>query len=207
MFNDKRIFSIDLETDGLYGPSFAAAAVVWQDGKMIDKFCARSGLEVQDPWVKENVLPHIADMDVSHTTSQSMEESLWAFYLKHCVPMGYAVDAAKSREYCTGRYRANVDVIAHCAAPVETGFFSRVINWEKTKAFTKWGNYDFGLRLDFAGPLPLHEVGTALHMKGHDSSSVDFYMKSKGMTVPGDLSPHNPLYDAIAAAMVWEHLT
>ena len=59
-------FSADAETDGLHGRPFAIAAAVYDPkGRMIVSFCKRSNVAVQNPWVKENVLPTLQDIEVA----------------------------------------------------------------------------------------------------------------------------------------------
>lgn len=90
--------------------------------------------------------------------------------------------------------KQEVTVIAHCGSPVETGLFRRCV--EK----------DLANRM-FAGPYPcLHDVGTLLLFKGFDPSSVDGYLRSKNIEVPFCGATHHPMYDAVAAAIVWEDL-
>ena len=57
----------------------------------------------------------------------------------------------------------------------------------------------------FCGPMPIHEVGTLLLALGEDPSSVDGYNKKHGLAAPLEGVTHHPMYDAAAAAIVWEH--
>ncbi len=41
---------------------------------------------------------------------------------------------------------------------------------------------------------------------GEDPSSVDKYAKKYGIRCEFEGSPHDPMYDAVIAAQVWEHL-
>lgn len=80
---DTKILSFDLETNGLHGRAFAVGAVVMDaKGMVIDEFTARARLtEKVDGWVKENVLPAIADMPITHDNYEGIREAFWAWYL------------------------------------------------------------------------------------------------------------------------------
>lgn len=102
-----KIFSLDAEVDGLYGPSFAIAATVRENGAEIAKFEGRvPDSVVTDGWVKENVLPALGDMEVTHQSSKELEEAFWAFWKEH---------------------KDGSIVIAHCGSPVESGLFRRCV--------------------------------------------------------------------------------
>lgn len=75
------IFSFDVESDGLYGEGFAFGAVVMdQHGQEIAsaEVCCVEG--VHDAWVKENVLPHVADMNQS-ASREEVRRAFWDFYM------------------------------------------------------------------------------------------------------------------------------
>lgn len=167
-----RIFSFDAEVDGLYGPAFAIAAVIREDGREVVRFVGRAPDSlVKDEWVRKNVLPALVGMAVTHISSVELEESFWAFW-----------EAQK----------AGAVAIAHCGSPVESGLFRRCV--ERAPA-----------ERTFAGPFPLHEVGTILFALGEDPTSVDAYLKKYALDVPFEGVTHHPLYDARAASVVWEH--
>jgi len=181
--SNKTVFSIDLEVDGLYGRGFAAAATVRKDGVEVARFEGRvPDSAVSDGWVRDNVLPALAGMPVTHSSSLELEEALWAFYAEHCLVEG---------QWGPSFNGAGVSVIAHCGSPVESGFFRRAVERDGSRTFQ--------------GPLPLQEVGTLLEALGENPSSVDAYVKAHGLTVPFDGVSHHPMYDAAAAAVVWEH--
>jgi hypothetical protein len=170
-----KLFSIDAETDGLYGKSFAIAVTIRENRKEIVKFEGRCSDEiVTDNWVRENVLPALIDMPVTHKTIYDLEEAFWAFW-----------DANK--DGCT--------VIAHCGSPVESGLFRRCVE------------RDINSRA-FSGPYPaIHDVATLLLNKGFDPASVDRYNKLNEIYIPFNGVAHHPMYDAISAAVCWEHLS
>lgn len=108
----QKILSIDAEVDGLYGDAFAIAFTVREGGKEIYAWSGRApDSEVKDGWVRDNVLPALADMPVTHSNSSSLEEAFWAEWLQN-------------KEGCT--------VIAHCGSPVESGLFRRCVERDVT---------------------------------------------------------------------------
>lgn len=106
MFNNK-LFSVDAEVDGLYGKSFAIAVTIRRNGQEIAKFEGRiPDSAISDSWVKDNVLPALANMPITHQTSEDLEEAFWTFWMQQ---------------------KDDVTVIAHCGSPVESGLFRRCI--------------------------------------------------------------------------------
>ncbi len=179
----KKLFSFDLEVDGLYGAGFAIAATVRQNGVEIASFEGRiPDSVVSDSWVQENVLPALVDMEVTHETSEELEEEFWNFYAEQCLAEG---------EWGLSFDSSNVQVIAHCGSPVESGFFRRCIERDDSRSFQ--------------APLPLQEVGSVLEALGENASSVDSYVENYGIDVPFDGVSHHPMYDSVVAAVVWEH--
>lgn len=75
-----RIFSVDAESDGLYGDIWAIGAVVWQDGKIVDTFARQVSYEPEDEWVLKNIWPLL---DLPKSGKGKMREDFWAFWLKH----------------------------------------------------------------------------------------------------------------------------
>ncbi len=78
------ILSFDLETNGLHGKAFAVGAIVMDaGGTVLDEFSARARLtEKADDWVKNNVLPAIAEMPITHDNYEELREAFWAWYLQ-----------------------------------------------------------------------------------------------------------------------------
>lgn len=78
-----KLLSFDLESNGLHGKAFAVGAVVMgADGHIYDEFMARARLtEKVDEWVKDNVLPAIADMPITHDNYEGLREAFWGWYL------------------------------------------------------------------------------------------------------------------------------
>ena len=176
-----KIFSVDAEVDGLLGRAFAIAVTIREGGREVAQFVGRVPDElVADQWVRENVLPALVGMEVTHTSSDEREEAFWEFYSQNAL--------------VEGKWGPSPDpqcaVIAHCGSPVESGLFRRCA--ERVAGRT------------FQGPMPLHEVGTVLLALGEDPSSVDGYNKKLELAVPFDGVAHHPMYDAVAAAVAWE---
>lgn len=132
-----RIFSLDAEVDGLYGRAFAIAVTIRQDGKEVAKFEGRiPDSAVTDGWVRENVLPALGDMPVTHATSDELEEAFWSFWLAQ---------------------RDGVAVIAHCGSPCESGLFRRCV--ERNLGERQWNGpypciHDVGTLLFAVGADP-----------------------------------------------------
>jgi len=102
----KKVFSFDAETNGLWGQAFALGALVYdENGAEIARFVGRlPDTEVTDGWVRENVLPKIADIPVTHDTYDALLASFAEFYKANkdgadiLVHMGYIVEALILRD-------------------------------------------------------------------------------------------------------------
>ena len=101
-----KIFSLDAETDGLFGSAFSIAVCVRKGGVETARFVGHCLYGGTNEWVLENVLPALAEMPVTHESSEELEEAFWQFWLKH---------------------REEAIPIAHCHSPVETGLFRRCV--------------------------------------------------------------------------------
>lgn len=111
-----KIFSVDAETNGLYGESFAIGATVRENGLAVASFQGRiPDSEISDQWVINNVLPNIKDMKITHSSSDMLEEDFWKFWMEN---------------------KEGAVVVAHCASPVETGLFRRCV--ERNPADRIW---------------------------------------------------------------------
>ncbi len=105
----KTLFSFDAETNGLWGRAFAIGALVYDEkGSEIARFVGRlPDTEVTDPWVKENVLPKIANIPVTHDTYEALLAAFAAFYKANkegadvVVHMGYIVETKVLRDMHT----------------------------------------------------------------------------------------------------------
>lgn len=102
----KKVFSFDAETNGLWGQAFAIGALVYDEqGAEIARFVGRlPDTEVSDAWVKENVLPKITDIPVSHADYDSLLSDFAAFYKANkegadvVVHMGFIVEVKILRD-------------------------------------------------------------------------------------------------------------
>lgn len=116
----KKIFSFDAETDGLWGQPFSIAAIVYSHqivGKEYGtghpgygwvetaRFIARlPNSFVTNDWVKENVLPSLESVPVTHESYEEMLRDFAAFYMDNkneadvICHMGFPVEAHLLRE-------------------------------------------------------------------------------------------------------------
>ena len=95
----KKIFSFDAETNGLWGQAFAIGAVVVTPDGQVETFLARCPIEGEvNEWVKNNVLPQLKDVPVTHNSYRDMLEDFSSFYMKH---------------------KEGSDIIVHVGLPVE----------------------------------------------------------------------------------------
>lgn len=166
-----KIFSIDAETDGLYGASFAIGVTIREDGVEVARFVVRCPYVGTNEWVIKNVIPTLSEIPMTHESSVKLEEAFWAFWMTH---------------------REDAVVIAHMPHPVESGLFRRCV--ERDIPARQWN-----------GPYPsVHDVATLLLILGEPADSVDAYVAKYELAVP-DGESHNPYYDAVVAALVWDH--
>jgi hypothetical protein len=91
------------------------------------------------------------------------------------------------------KHKEGAEVIAHMGYIVEAYLF-RLMHEE-------------GFIGDFDGPYPLFDVSGNLQAAGYDPTSVDAYVKDRGLVISDYGTTHNPLYDAEVAAQVYMHLT
>ena len=124
----KKVFSFDAETNGLWGRAFALSAIVYEGGEVVATFTAYLGEEgVTDDWVRENVLPKLGDLEVTHNSYKEMLKAFAAFYMEH---------------------KEGTDIIAHMGVPVEARV---LIDMNALGYIGDWdGPYPF---IDIAGNL------------------------------------------------------
>jgi hypothetical protein len=191
----ERVFSFDAETNGLYGPAFSIAAVVYEycadldllsdvrllEEKKVAEFVGRCPIKGDvDSWLAENVLPRMGGIVQTHSSYQELLGAFIAFYKQHVLVDG---------EYGPTP-SPDVDVIVHCGTPVEARLFIDAV--------------EMGLLGTFEGPSPLKDIG-ALPGIG---SSVDRFLYENSIVLDEfefDGGTHNPLYDSVAAyaAYAW----
>ena len=94
-----KVFSWDVETNGLWGKGFAIGAVVYENGVEVKKFYSRCPISGQvDSWVEANVLPQMVDMEITHNSYKEMLQAFAEFFMNN---------------------KADADVIFHMGCPVE----------------------------------------------------------------------------------------
>ena len=167
------VFSVDVESYGLYGDPFAIGVSVRDpvDNKEIDSFFAWHPLEAVEgypedspgtTWLRQNVLPHLGDAPTCKTPRE-LRDLFWAFYEK---------------------WRARkASVVADCGAPVETRLFYLCVRDDP-----KARNWD--------GPYPLHELRSRLLERGLDPHAT--YPR-----LEDERPVHHPLCDARQSGRLW----
>ncbi len=96
-----KVFCVDAETDGLYGPVWAIGAVVLDDGEVAHAFRAQIDPSVvADEWTRANVVP-VVDLPLFASRADLLE-AFWAFWVTHS---------------------ADAICVADVGAPVEAGLF------------------------------------------------------------------------------------
>ncbi len=172
------IVSVDVETDRLHGHiPFAIAAVVRDGGKTIKEFQGRTHTPaLVSDWVNQNIVHVVENMPLTHDTVFELEEDFWDFWVRN---------------------RQGRDCIAYFGNQGgEAALFNRLI---LRKYEERWN----------LPPSPLHEVCTLMRARGWDDiHHIEKYMGEHDLEpdCSGPRRFHNPLFDAHAAALVWEHL-
>lgn len=98
-----KVLSMDGESNGLWGQTFAIAAVLLEDGKQTAQFIGRC--PIVDPvneWVAENVIPQITKIEVNHKDYRSLLQAFMDFYMSN---------------------KQDADVVVHMGLPVEAKLF------------------------------------------------------------------------------------
>lgn len=112
---EKKIFSFDAETNGLWGQVFAIGAIVY-DGDEVARFVGRCPIvgEVNE-WVKGNVLPQMEGIPETHETLDALLSDFSKFYLANkegadiIVHMGVPVESSLLKELHTRGYIGDWD--------------------------------------------------------------------------------------------------
>ncbi len=181
-----KIFSFDAETNGLDGKAWAIAATVRENGVEVAQFVARCPIvgEVNE-WVRDNVLPAVADLAETHDSFESMLADFASFYKEH---------------------KSGAVVIYHCGNTVEGGHMRYMRDMGLLGAFD--GPYLENYTIN-GKPVVIVDVldvqGVLLGL-GENPGSVEAYVQKYGLKlgkVPG--TTHHPLYDSVVAAVVFEH--
>ena len=181
--HSNKILSIDAETNGLLWQAFAVAVTVRENQEEVGSIVLRCPIEWDtDVWVAENVIPNIEDIEVNFDSYEDMLKELFSFWDKY----------RNKTDENWNPIQKQPTVIAHMWTPVESKLFTDMLNtvWEP-----------------FAWPYPMDEVATALRLDWKYPTSVDWYLKSENIDVDFNWVSHHPMYDAVAAAQVWENIT
>ena len=103
-------FYVDAECDGLYGAFLSVAAMVTdENGRELDRFYVSvraNESDIQTDWVREHVLPYLANADEIVNTEDELLDSFWEFWMKH---------------------REDAVCIAYVQYPVEARLFSQCV--------------------------------------------------------------------------------
>lgn len=103
-------FYVDAECDGLYGAFLSVAAMVTdENGRELDRFYVSvraNESDIQTDWVREHVLPYLANADEIVNTEDELLDSFWEFWMKH---------------------RESAVCIAYVQYPVEARLFSQCV--------------------------------------------------------------------------------
>ncbi len=187
----KKVISIDAETDGLWGDPFAVAAIMYDGGVEVGKILLRlPNCIVKSEWVRENVLPALQAVPVTHgwpniaqqvASKEKLQKDAYEGMLKD-----FAVFYMSAKE-------EGFAPLWHMGHVVEAYLFRELVRLGYT------GEWD--------APFCPIEVATMLELSGHNPSSVDGYVSQYGLEVADYGSSHNPLYDCEVAYRVYEHLT
>ena len=103
--SDSRIFSVDAETNGLYGAVWAIGAVVLEGRTEVAEFKGQISAEhVTNPWVRENIVP-VVDLPM-YDGGYELLEAFWEFWMAH---------------------RESTLCVADFGAPVEAGLFKACV--------------------------------------------------------------------------------
>jgi hypothetical protein len=172
-----KIFSFDAETDGLYGPVWAIGAVL-MEGDGSDADLIWAGMVEPTEAVVSD--PWVRENVVTYVLA-----SQWRFH-----KFVSREDLLNSFWAFWMEHRDESLALADCGTPVEAGLFRACIE------------LDLENRI-WQGPKPLHELATALLLAGYDPWETD-RRELSGRT---DLVQHDPVDDAIAAALCWQNLT
>lgn len=172
----ERVFSLDAETNGLWGQPFSVAALVYDESNSeLARFVGRCPIEGEvNEWVRNNVLPQMEGIDESHNSYEALLADFTEFYL---------------------REKANSTVIVHMATPVEAGLLRDM----HVRGLI--GDFDGPYPLiDLAGCL----VQVGEDPTSCDGYAEKYGIAVDAATFKG--GTHNPLYDSAQAAAVYWHL-
>lgn len=170
----KYLFSLDVETDSLYGEVFAIGVTVWNMNpvcpEIVDRFEGVAEIyEVRDQWAVDTIVPLVTKLKPFNTRRQ-MRDAFWDFYIK---------------------YREDSIIMADFGAPCEARLFADCIKDDLTDRMWK-------------GPYPLHDLGTLIYAAGkdpdldrHETAIGTCHPEARRLV------RHNPVSDSVMAAIIW----
>lgn len=180
----KDVLCFDVECDSLSGQVFAIGGVVLEagTGRTLSEFFFRlkGGLHNPSKWVMDNVTPAVSRRAYTGNAGDVPEGDYLTLIKKF---WGWWMDWKA----------ADVTAVVDCGCPAEGGFLRDVLAEMKRADPSN----------EFAGPYPLHDVATALEVRGHgDPKRVEF-LKASGVTLPAEYAEHDPVWDSWASARCW----
>ena len=171
----RHVFSVDGETDGLWGPAWAIAVEVFdEEGAVVDQFSGRvSDLsDLKDEWVVKNIVPLCLELP-TYSSRRSLRDAFWAFWLK---------------------WREKAIAVADCGSSVEAGLFRACVE-DDLKArewLAPFPLYDLGTL------LYLCNINPQAFKEGEEASRIKLAgLEGKGFNL------HNPVHDAYASGKCW----
>ncbi len=124
MMDNKNLFFLDAETDGLYGEFISIAVIVTDsDFREVERFYGgikKSTLQVKNEWVRENVIPILGDYQ-EFDTEEELMTAMWNLWFK---------------------YRENAYAVADVMYPVEARLFERLVKMDSENRIYQ-GPYPF----------------------------------------------------------------
>lgn len=183
----KKVFSFDAETLGLWGPEFAIAALVYDEsGEEISRFLGRRALTAEEDKLADSIKSPDGKFDLRRDVIDVLDRE--GVTVTHADRPSLLADFAKF--YLANKQDAAV--VVHMGTPVESTLLREL--------------HTRGLIGDWDGPFPLLDIADGLRQAGENPTSVDAYVAKYQLAVRDFGTPHNPLYDAEAAARVFLHL-
>ena len=208
---NKKIFSFDAETDGLWGNPFAIAAIVYelQAAKTENvsrqlsgaETVARGGDPGYRPWIRENVTTPgkwVETKRIILRLPDSFVTNTWV--RENVIPALSGVEITNPtyesmlKDFASfyAENKEGADVICHMGHIVEAFLFREM--------------HRLGFIGDWGAPYPLYDVSGNLQAAGEDPTSVDAYAANHGLRISEYGTTHNPLYDCEVAAKCYINL-
>lgn len=168
---NNKIMIVDVESDGLYGESFAIGAVILNcEGEILDKFigvCLDE--EIKNQWVIDNVLPKLID-DTNLTRYETRRDLRKAFYKWYII----------IKDLCS--------IWVDFGAPVETNMFRLMIE-------------ENGKDTDGPYPLHEIDTYLFAKGYKSDTHRYSLAFELIPDRLIGEDLEHNPLYDAYISGL------